>query len=91
LNICSLSAHGTVEFRAMGPVYNYDHLVRWAMFCREMVASVGNGAKTKDFMAVSTWDDLMALFAKFGNEYAAASIAKLEHRVMSRDEALAEV
>jgi hypothetical protein len=75
----------------MGPVYSYAHLIRWAMFCREMVASVGNGAKTKDFMAVNTWDDLTALFAKFGNEYAAASIVKLENRVMTEQEALAEV
>jgi len=37
VNTQSLSKHNTLEFRAMGPFYNYDFLVRWAWFCREMV------------------------------------------------------
>jgi hypothetical protein len=37
LNLRALQAHGTIEFRVMGPIYNYAHLTKWAWFCREMV------------------------------------------------------
>ncbi len=69
VNLNSLSRHGTIEFRAMGPVYNYDHLTRWAMFCREMVNSVARGARAKDFAKVREWGDLLAIFQRFGLEY----------------------
>lgn len=69
VNLHSLSYHGTVEFRAMGPVYSYDTLIRWAMFCREMVNVAKNGATPRDFGKVRTMDDLLAIFAKFGEEY----------------------
>lgn len=72
LNLQALDAHGTVEFRAMGPVYDYDYLVRWAMFCREMV-EVSKTATPKDWNRVNNWNDLMALFAKKGKEYKAAA------------------
>ena len=34
LNLNALQAHGTVEFRALGPVYDYGYVIRWAMLCR---------------------------------------------------------
>lgn len=72
LNTQSLGRHGTVEFRAMGPVYDYDYLVRWAMLCRELVNSVTNGATTADFSRVRTWEDLLVFLARFGKEYVRA-------------------
>lgn len=69
LNLQALDQHGTVEFRAMGNVYEYDHLIRWAMFCREMVNLAKAGVSVKEWNSVSSWADLMALFAKYGKEY----------------------
>jgi hypothetical protein len=68
LNLCSLEEHGTIEFRAMGPVYEYEYLIRWASFCREMVNTAKNGAKAKDYQSVTDEASLRALFIKFGNE-----------------------
>lgn len=69
LNLQALDDRGTVEFRAMGPKYNYDHLIRWAMFCREMVNSIKNGAVSKHFARAKSWNDVLAIFAKYGEEY----------------------
>lgn len=44
LNLCALSAHGTLEFRGMGPVYDYETLIRWAHFVRRFVAAVSSDA-----------------------------------------------
>jgi len=73
LNLLALRAHGTVEFRAMGPVYNYDYLVRWAMFAREMVNTIANGATAKDWNKVSDWAGVLKMFSKYGNEYKIAA------------------
>lgn len=81
LNTHSLSNHGTLEFRAMGPVYEYDYLVRWAMLCRELVNSVANGAQTKDFAKIKNWDDLTAFLAKFGKEYIRAAVYEMSGEV----------
>lgn len=86
VNLQSLDYHGTVEFRAMGPRYNYDHLVRWAMFCREMVNCAKNGATSKHFAKVKTWDDVLAIFAKYGSEYRlAAGLAEPEIMAVADD------
>lgn len=77
VNTQSLGRHGTIEFRAMGAVYDYDHLIRWAMFCREMVNVVTAGATHKDFGRVKKWEDVLALFARFGKEYLRAAIYEL--------------
>jgi hypothetical protein len=69
VNLQALSAHGTIEFRAMGPKYNYDHLVRWAMFCREMVNCAKNGATMQDWAKVKDWEGVLGMFLKFGVEY----------------------
>lgn len=77
VNTNALSAHGTVEFRAMGPVYDYNYLIRWAMFCREMVNVVANGATQRDFSKVKSWSDLLVLFSRFGKEYIRAAVYEL--------------
>ena len=70
VNLLSLSHHGTIEFRAMGPKYNYDHLIRWAMFCREFVNAFANGATSKHFAKAKTWEDVVNILVKFGTELA---------------------
>lgn len=74
LNTTSLNAHGTIEFRAMGPVYDYDYLVRWAMLCRELVNVVAAGVTTKRFSKIKSWDDLTMLLAEYGKEYMRAVV-----------------
>lgn len=81
LNTHSLSQHGTLEFRAMGPVYEYEYLIRWAMLCRELVNSVANGAKTRDFAKIKSWDDLTSFLAMFGKEYVRAAVYELTGEV----------
>lgn len=91
VNLHSLRDHGTIEFRAMGPVYEYEHLIKWASFCREMVNSVANGAGPRQWAAVKNWDDLMALFAKYGVEYPNAQFASLRENVKLEEYQLEEV
>lgn len=73
VNLQALDEHGTIEFRAMGPVYNYDHLTKWATFCREMVNAAGRGARAAEFAKVRNWDDLIRIFQKYGVEVAQAT------------------
>lgn len=77
VNTQALRAHGTIEFRAMGPVYDYEYLTRWAMFCREMVNIVAAGATQKDFGRIRKWEDLLALFARYGKEYVRAAVYEM--------------
>src|SRR5690606_31086981 len=81
LNTQALSEHGTVEFRAMGPVYNYDYLTRWAMLCRELVNIVAAGVTMKQFAKVKSWQDLLNLLAQYGKEYIRASVYELTGEV----------
>lgn len=74
VNLLALNAHGTVEFRAMGPVYDYKHLSRWAMFCREMVNIVKNGATVRDFSKIGNWEGVLKLMLKYGREYPRAVV-----------------
>lgn len=75
VNRYALNAHGTIEFRSMGPVYDYDHLIRWAMFCRELVNVVAAGATQEEFArAAGSWDKVLLLLAKYGKEYVRAVV-----------------
>lgn len=75
VNRHALDAHGTIEFRSMGPVYDYDHLIRWAMFCRELVNVVAAGATQEEFTrAAGSWDKVLLLLAKYGKEYVRAVV-----------------
>lgn len=68
LNLCAIEAHGTVEFRAMGPVYNYDTLIRWAYFCREMVNVAKAGVSFSEWNSIDSFDKLKSLFIRKGKE-----------------------
>lgn len=68
LNLEAIAAHGTVEFRAMGPVYEYEHLIRWASICREFVNVAKAGVKPKEWLAVKNAQDLLNLFIRKGKE-----------------------
>lgn len=68
LNLASLATHKTVEFRGMGPVYNYDHLVRWAYLCREMVNIAKANVPQSVWSKVTSMEDLVVLFSKYGKE-----------------------
>jgi hypothetical protein len=76
-NTQSLSNHGTIEFRAMGAVYDYEYLIRWAMFCREMVNIAKAGVTQKEFGRVKKWEDVLVLFAKYGKEYIRAAVFEM--------------
>ena len=68
VNLASLAQHKTVEFRSMGAVYNYEHLVRWAYFCREMVNIAKANVPQSAWSKVKTMKDLVTLFSKYGKE-----------------------
>ena len=68
VNLAALASHNTIEFRAMGSVYNYDHLVRWAYFCRELVNIAKANVPQSAWSKVRTIEDLVSLFAKYGKE-----------------------
>ena len=76
-NTQSLNNHGTIEFRAMGAVYDYEYLIRWAMFCREMVNIAKAGVTQKEFGRVKKWEDVLVLFAKYGKEYVRAAVYEM--------------
>lgn len=68
VNLYSLSKHGTIEFRAMGPFYNYDHLVRWAWFVREMVNVSRLGLDQSVWTSCKSIADVITVLRKYGQE-----------------------
>lgn len=68
VNLHSLAKHGTIEFRSMGPYYNYDHLVRWAWFVREMVNVSKLGLDQRLWTACKSLTDVIELLRKYGSE-----------------------
>lgn len=68
VNLQSLTKHGTIEFRAMGAWYDYDHLVRWAWLLREIVNVSKLGIDQQQWTACRTIDDAVALLRKYGTE-----------------------
>lgn len=68
LNITALSAHGTIEFRAMGPYYNYEHLIRWAWFVRELVNVARLGMPLDRFVAAPDLKAVIDLLVEYGSE-----------------------
>lgn len=69
INLQSLSAHGTIEFRVMGPHYNYEHLVRWAWFCREMVNVSQLDLPDSVWTSCRSMADVIAVLKQYGVEY----------------------
>lgn len=68
LNLLSLHSHKTVEFRAMGPVYDYEYLIKWAYFCREMVNVARSGMTQKEWNRIDSFEKLQNLFVAKGKE-----------------------
>lgn len=68
LNLQALRVHGTIEFRVMGAVYNYHHLVRWAWFCREMVNVSRLDLPQTTWTSVRSMADVLAILTKYGSE-----------------------
>jgi hypothetical protein len=68
LNLQSLRQHGTIEFRAMGPTYDYEHLVRWAWFCREMVNVSRLDLPQSTWTQVRSMADVLGILTKYGSE-----------------------
>ena len=68
VNLHALSKHGTIEFRAMGPYYNYDHLVRWAWFVREMANVSTLGLDQRVWTSCKSINDVIAVLRKYGSE-----------------------
>lgn len=68
LNLQALRQHGTIEFRAMGPTYNYEHLVRWAWFCREMVNVSRLDLPQSLWTKVRSMSDVLGILFKYGSE-----------------------
>lgn len=68
VNLQALDKHGTVEFRSMGPHYNYDHLVRWAWVCRELVNVSKLGLPMNTWTRCRSILDVIAVLRKYGTE-----------------------
>jgi len=68
VNTQALRAHGTIEFRAMGPYYDYEHLVRWAWFVRQMVVVSRLDLPQQVWNACTSLTDVIDLLRKYGNE-----------------------
>lgn len=68
VNVHALYKHGTVEFRAMGPYYNYDHLVRWAWMVRELVTVSKLGIEQREWSRCRSLTDVINLLRKYGSE-----------------------
>jgi len=72
VNTHSLSEHGTIEFRAMGPYYDYNHLVRWAWFCREMVNVSRLNLPQRLWRNCQSLSDVITILRTYGTENALA-------------------
>jgi hypothetical protein len=79
LNLQSLSKHGTIEFRVMGPKYNYEHLVRWAWFCREMVNVSRLDIPVSVWTSVRSMADIISVLRQYGSEIPSDGYDKETH------------
>lgn len=77
INLQALHAHGTVEFRAMGPIYNYDRLVRWAWLCREMMNISKIDIPQSAWTNIRSMADIVRLLRQFGMEQLPENATKL--------------
>lgn len=77
LNLQALSAHGTIEFRAMGPVYDYERLIRWAWMCRELVNVSKLDLPQSTWTNIRSMADVVRVLQTYGSEQLPAGITKL--------------
>lgn len=90
INIQALRAHGTIEFRGMASVdkydFDYNYLIRWAHFCREMVNLAKADVALKEWGRVKTFADLRVLFAKYGKETSKIALDALDFTASTDDD-----
>lgn len=77
LNLQSLRSHGTIEFRALGPIYDYEHIVRWAWFVREMVNVSKLRLPQATWTSVRSMADVVKILRTYGREQVPSGIYKL--------------
>jgi hypothetical protein len=77
VNLQALNAHGTIEFRAMGPIYNYERLTRWAWMVREMVNVSKLDIPQSTWTNLRSMADLVRLLRQFGSEQLPEDVTKL--------------
>lgn len=77
LNLKALGAHGTVEFRALGPIYDYEHIIRWAWFCREMVNISKLPLPQSTWTNVRSMADVIKILQTYGREQLPDGVLKL--------------
>lgn len=98
VNMAALGAHGTIEFRAMGPRYNYEFLTKWAHFLREIVNIAKADIPQREWTSVTTFRDLVVLFSRYGKEtptpewaVAAVSVEEVQGKLGSASHRLPNV
>lgn len=77
LNLQALQAHGTIEFRAMGPVYDYERLIRWAWMCRELVNVSKLDLPQSTWTSIRSMADVVRVLQTYGSEQLPEGITKL--------------
>lgn len=78
LNLQAVHAHGTIEFRAMGPVYDYKHLVRWAWLCRELTNISKLDLPDSMWRNVKSMSDILNIVYEYGSETSDTVMSPLE-------------
>ena len=78
INLQAYNAHGTIEFRAMGPVYDYKHLVRWAWLCRELVNISKLDVPDTLWRNVTSMSDILNIVYEYGSETSDTVMSPLE-------------
>lgn len=68
VNLHALRKFETIEFRAMGPWYDYAHLTRWAWILRELVNVSKLGIDQTEWTSCQTLGDVIAILRKYGTE-----------------------
>lgn len=68
VNLHALRKFETIEFRAMGPWYDYAHLTRWAWIVRELVNVSKLGIDQTEWTSCQTLGDVIAILRKYGSE-----------------------
>jgi len=58
LNLQALNKYGTIEFRSMGAIYDYEYLTRWAWLCRAMVDFAQSDAPIGQIYHLTDFDSL---------------------------------
>lgn len=78
LNLQAFNQHGTIEFRLMGPKYDYAHLVRWAWLCRELVNISKLDLPDTMWRNVRSMADILNIVYEYGSETSDTVMSPLE-------------